>query len=627
MIPLCGLLWAQADSAKAVLELNPVVIHAERIPLLRPRGVELSEGGHVTIGEALISVPGVEWMQTGGAFVGRPVLRGHSYTRVGWLLGGLPREGAYWGEDHGYETPPQLLTFQPEILLGPQSVRYGSDAIGGIVRFQPLVPGRSFFSAQAIATTNPLGGLLQAAGAIGTAERFLMGEAILQSAENFYTPRQHFVWNTGMRGAYGYLTGRLPVPRGLVELSAFQTLQLIGIPSPLWDAEEKIWFSEAEGRYIQRRDAWRFRRDLPFQRILSSGAQARLLWEGSSGATTALILGVQQNIRAEYGETPDAPEVLIKTRRADVDLSRRWGGWEGGFTGFLRSTRDEGEEPFLPSILHGEGGFWVRHGVPLAEGRLALGGRLHGAFSQAGNTRYFLTWAAELSYARRWWIARLTRSFRIPHPAELWADGFHEGAKRYEYGRPDLPVEVAYTAEALFMLKGFELRPFVQYFPVYIFAERLPDTLPTVVGAAFTYGVRRALLTGGEIEWQSKTLTVGISYTLGQFLAQRHPAERFIPRIPPLRMRLAWRHSWRDWTFSPELLLYAPQHRAYTLYDTEVPTPGYVLLNLTIHRRWLAFGVQNALGTRYQPHLSPYRQWVPGGIDFPVWNAFVRLSL
>ncbi|MCS6894642.1 MAG: TonB-dependent receptor [Bacteroidia bacterium] len=626
LLILGGFLLAQRDTAE--LELSPILIHAERLPLLEPQRVLLPEGRvQLTLGDVLSTIPGIEWMQTGSLLLGRPVVRGHSYTRVGWLFGGLMREGAYWGEDHGYETPPQLLTYEPEVLLGPQSVRYGSEAIGGLVRFQPLVPKRAFLKLQMQGTSNPLGLLLQGAGAVGTPQRFLMGEALFQSAENFYTPRHAFVWNTGMRSGYGYLTGRMPIKQGFTEIAGFQTLQIVGLPSPVWQAETREWFSEAQQRYIPVREAWRFTQDLPFQRILSSGLQVRTLWEETAGTTNGLIVGFQRNERAEYGELPATPDVRILTQRADIDFARRGKDWESGFTGFLRQTRDKGVEPFLPSILHGEGGVWVRHRRPGLRGRFLLGGRIHAGWSQAQTQRTFLTWAGELTYARAAFALRLTRSFRLPHPAELWASGFHEGAKRYEYGRSDLPPEVAYTAEGLLSFASAQIRPFFQYFPRYIFAERLPDTLTTAVGAAFTYGVRQAFFTGAEAEWQSQLFSIGIGYVLGHFLAQPASAERFVPRVPPLRCRLSGRYAYHEWSFFPEVLLYAPQLRAYTLYSTEVPTPGYVLLNLALRWRFVTLGVQNLLGTRYQPHLSAYRQWIAGGIDFPSQNFYLTVEL
>ncbi|MCX8112990.1 MAG: TonB-dependent receptor [Bacteroidia bacterium] len=627
LILLLGVAAAQSDTIE--FKLNPILIHAERHTLLEPKRIFITEEtGNLTLGEALTRVAGVDWMQTGGFLTGRPVLRGHSYTRVGWIMSGLIREGAYWGEDHGYETPPQLLTFETEILLGPQSVRYGSDAIGGIVRFQPLVPTQPFIHLQATAFSNPAGFLIQGGGSVGNTERFLMGEVTLHTAENFYTPRHGFVWNTGMRSGYAYLTGRISPRKYLVEFQGFQTAQLLGIPSPIWNTTNRQWYSEAQGRYISRREAWRFQRDLPFQRILSSGGQVRILREHTSGSTTALIWGAQRNERAEYGEHPSEPEVRLLTTRTDIDLSHRWKAGEGGITGFVRQTRDEGEEPFLPRVLHGEGGIWFRQSFVGSRGQIAWGGRLHGGFSQARSQhKTYLTWAGELTYAYAGHTLRLTRGFRIPHPAELWASGFHEGAKRYEYGSPDLPVEIAYTAEYLLSLSSMQVRPFFQYVPRYIFAERIPDTLPSAVGAAFIYRTRRAILTGAEVEWQLNWFSVGVSYVYGQFLLQRQASERFIPRMPPLRLRLSGRHRLKTWVLLPELLLYAPQNRAYSVHGTEVPTPGYILFHFTAQWRFLAFGIQNALSSRYQPHLSPYRQWIPRGIDFPSQNFFLRLNL
>lgn len=622
-----GILWAQAgDTAVATLTLSSVTIVAEQVPFLKARPVEIAEAGQLTLGDNLATVPGVEWMQT-GIFTGRPVVRGHSYTRVLWLLGGLPREGAYWGEDHGYEAPPTLLTFQPEVWLGPQSVRYGSDALGGVVRLQPLVPTRPFFKGYVTAMSNPLGGIAQVAGAVGEGQRFLMGEVALRQAGNYFTPRQGFVWNTGLRAAYGYLTARLPLgKKGFLETLLFHTHEILGLPSTLWDPEQKAWFSEAQSRFIPLGQARFFQRDLPFQRISSSGGQLRLLWNHPSGHLTTVLLGGQRSLRREYAEDRVSPDVLIQVERIDADISHVWRDCEGGFTGNWRLLTDVGQEPFLPRVHHAEGGVWLRRAWTWGKGRLWAGGRLHGAFSasaEGAQPRLFLTWAAEAAYQQGAWIGRLTRSFRIPHVAELWAEGFHAGAQRYEYGRASLPTEVAWTAEVAYVQAHWEVRPYIQYFPRYIFVERLPDSLPTAIGAAYTYGVRQACLAGIEIEARKGSFSGGAAYVWGTFLDEDKAP---LPKVPPFRLRLALSPTWRRWLWHTEVLLYAAQPRAYTAFATEIPTPGYGLWHTSIRWRWLTVGVQNLLGTRYQPHLSAYRQWVPGGIDFPGRAFFLRVG-
>lgn len=623
--------WAQeegTDTLRVSHELRPIKIVAERFPLLQPLKPKPTELAFSSFGDLLRSLPGVEWMET-GAFTGRPVLRGHSYTRVLWLLGGQPREGSYWGEDHGYETPPDLLTYEPEVLLGPQSVRYGSDAIGGVIRLQPRVPQRSFLHARSTGISNPLGATWQIAGAAGMPLRFALGEVAVRHMENYYTPRQGYIWNTGLRGIYFYGTGRLPHARGFWELTPFYTQERIGLPPTDWLPDQRSWFSEKHERFLPPREARSFQRDLPFQDISTRGLQLKGLWDAQSKGVTALVVGIQHSDRREYGENAATPEVWLRATRVDMDLSHQRGRWEGGGTGFLRRTQDQGIEPFLPEVWHAEGGIWSRYSWG-ETGRWIAGARLHGGSSRkvaTGQTRLFGAWAVEVSYARKQSVYKLTRSFRLPHPAELWADGFHEGAKRYEFGRAELLTEVAWTAEAAYTFGDWRFQPFAQYFPRYLFVERLPDTLPTAVGAAFTYGVRQAFLGGGELSWQRGSFGWHIAGVWGEFLGVASAAERFIPRIPPVRSRVVYSPTWREWHFHIEAHAVLPQRRAYTLYDTEVPTPGYVLMHFSVTKGFLTVGIQNLLGARYQPHLGLYRQWVPGGIDSPGRSFFLRLSL
>lgn len=90
--------------------------------------------------DALSKVPGVSQVTTGGG-ISKPVIRGLGYNRVVVVNDGVRQEGQQWGDEHGIEIDPQTVN-SVEILKGPASLMYGSDAMAGVIIFKrdPFLP-------------------------------------------------------------------------------------------------------------------------------------------------------------------------------------------------------------------------------------------------------------------------------------------------------------------------------------------------------------------------------------------------------------------------------------------------------------------------------------------------------
>jgi iron complex outermembrane receptor protein len=93
----------------------------------------LSQGG--SLGKALERVNGVYSLNTGPG-ISKPVIRGMHSNRVLILNNELRQEGQQWGNEHAPEIDPYLAQ-DIEVVKGAQSIRYGSDVIGGIILVNP----------------------------------------------------------------------------------------------------------------------------------------------------------------------------------------------------------------------------------------------------------------------------------------------------------------------------------------------------------------------------------------------------------------------------------------------------------------------------------------------------------
>jgi len=95
----------------------------------------LDENASTNIIDAISKVPGVSGI-TDGQSIAKPVIRGLGYNRVVTVNDGIRQEGQQWGDEFGIEVDPYSVD-RIEILKGPASLVYGSDAISGVINFLP----------------------------------------------------------------------------------------------------------------------------------------------------------------------------------------------------------------------------------------------------------------------------------------------------------------------------------------------------------------------------------------------------------------------------------------------------------------------------------------------------------
>ncbi|WP_139924818.1 TonB-dependent receptor [Hymenobacter sp. DG01] len=98
-------------------------------------GQALQQTRGQALGEALQKISGVTAIQTGPSIF-KPMIHGLHSNRVTILNNGVRQEGQQWGQEHGPEIDP-FIASQLTVVKGAASVRYGSDAIGGVVLVQP----------------------------------------------------------------------------------------------------------------------------------------------------------------------------------------------------------------------------------------------------------------------------------------------------------------------------------------------------------------------------------------------------------------------------------------------------------------------------------------------------------
>lgn len=115
-----------------LLKQNPVAILA-----ISHRAIESTASSNI-IDVLVKNAPGLNAVKT-GPNISKPFIRGLGYNRVLTLYDGVRQEGQQWGDEHGIEVDNYNID-RAEVIKGPASLMYGSDALAGVVSMMPVYP-------------------------------------------------------------------------------------------------------------------------------------------------------------------------------------------------------------------------------------------------------------------------------------------------------------------------------------------------------------------------------------------------------------------------------------------------------------------------------------------------------
>jgi iron complex outermembrane recepter protein len=84
------------------------------------------------------NAPGLQTVKT-GPNVSKPFINGLGYNRVLTLYDGMRVETQQWGDEHGVPMDDYVIE-KAEVIRGPASLMYGSEAIAGVLSLFPAIP-------------------------------------------------------------------------------------------------------------------------------------------------------------------------------------------------------------------------------------------------------------------------------------------------------------------------------------------------------------------------------------------------------------------------------------------------------------------------------------------------------
>ena len=608
--------------------------------------------------DAISHQPGVSELTTGGS-ISKPIIRGLGYNRVVVMSEGVRQEGQQWGDEHGVEVDGSSV-YSVEILKGPASLMYGSDAMAGVVilHAQPTLPEGEIHA--------------------NVSTEYQTNNGLFNYNLSIAGNQKGFVWDAHysdkMAHAYknkydGYVPGSQFRERaGRLMLGTNQS----------WGHSRLIWTayhltpSIVEGERdpetgeleCNSDDVKTYSKALPFQQV----KHYKLVWDNSlnlSSGYLKAIIGYQQNRRQEFEESADEYGIFLKLHTLTYDLryvTNENNGWKfsTGIGGMYQKSVNEGEEYLIPDSRLFDFGIYATATKTLGEKWTLNGGvrydhrRLHGyELIEDGDLRF-------TDFIRRFngltgsvgavcninehfnLRLNLARGFRTPNISELASNGVHEGSLRYEIGNQNLKAEYSLQADlGLDFNSNYvsaQLALFANRIDNYIFTHRVLEVIdPDYLTYAYTQGDARLLGFEAGIDFHP-IHSIHFSNTFSYVNAQQlHASDdtKYLPFTPAphwtseLKWELfhhshntvnhhhtsdaAHRSPLNNLYFAVGLDCYMKQSNIYSADDTETETPGYALLSFSAGTDIQVKGkkiaelyitADNLLDKAYQNHLS-----------------------
>ncbi|PAM92240.1 TonB-dependent receptor [Flavobacterium sp. IR1] len=618
--------------AESVFEMDEVIVstpfnklQSQNVMKVEHESIKtLQQKGTSTLIEGLATIPGVSQISTGTS-IGKPVIRGLSGNRVLVYSQGVRIENQQFGDEHGLGLNDAGIE-SVEVIKGPASLLYGSDALGGVLYFNPekFADAHTFkanFSQKYFTNTqgsNSSIGLktstdnwkFLARGSFNTHSDYKIadGDRVTNSRYNETDFKTGIGYSNSSFSSvlrYNYNKLDIGIPEdGIAEQSSSKDTQFPrqGIFNHLLSLNNVIFFENSK-------------LDVDLGYI----ANDRSEFEDSNDASLRMKLNTF-NYNAKYH--------FPKLGKIETIL---------GVQGMHQTNTNFGEEYLIPDAKTNDFGVFGTANYEWNSNVLQAGLRFdnrnitseaHGIEGEEGYfqalNKSFDSFNASLGYKTTLAEALTMRlnvatGFRAPNLAELTSNGVHEGTNRYEIGNADLKTEQNIQTDLNLEYKNshfeFFINGFYNHINNYIYTSPTGETLDE--NAVFAYIQDNAKLYGGEagLHFHPHPLDWLHFETSFETVTGKKDNGDYLPLIPANNWNNTIRtefkvKNWLEAGFAT--LNVSSTFNQANVSGFETASNGYTLVNLgvggTVKLGKTAFDVNlngnNLLDKKYIAHLS-----------------------
>ena len=504
-------------------------------------------------------IPGVSAVTT-GPNVSKPFIRGLGYNRVLTLYDGLRQEGQQWGDEHGIEVDEYGIA-RAEVVKGPASLTYGSDALAGVINMIPYNPNFDDGKLKGDFTLNYQSNNGMAGSSLGLA--YIKNDwkytfrATGKAAHNYYNKVDGYVYGTGFREYNLSASARIDKKWGFSKTALTYYDNLMEIPDGSRDSLSRRFTrqifdngDDIKNRPIVPEDELKSYTLNPLHQHIQhyrfyNSSQFKL---GNSDLN--VLIGAQQSVRREYNHptVPAQAGLYVVLNTLNYDLKYNLPDFAGiestfGVNGMFQGNRSKAATDFpIPDYdLFDIGAFYfakkslgkvdISGGIRMDRRNINWNNFYVGTNAQTGfgqqvtanapgaelqfpsfNKNYYgLSGSVGLTYnlSEKLLIkANLARGYRAPNITEIGSNGLDPGAHIVYLGnrtfKPEFNLQqdigiIAYLKDA-----DISMEVFNNSIQNYIYQSRLTDAAgnPVVIvpgNLTYQYQQAKARLYGAEL--------------------------------------------------------------------------------------------------------------------------------
>ena len=594
---------------------------------------QLQNKGAITLIEGINSISGVSQVSTGTG-IGKPVIRGLRGNRVLVYAQNIRLENQQFGDEHGLGVDESSIE-SIEVIKGPASLLYGSDALGGVLYFIPTK----------FAETNTL--------KANITQKYFTNT--LGSTTSFGIKQSYNKWKFLANGSYNtqsdYKTSKNKrVTNSRFNETIFNTA--IGFTNKLLTSSLRFNFNATNVGIPEEIGLQNTNKNmlLPYQEL----SNKMLSFQNTffiNNSKLVTVLGYTFNDRKEFEDENDAmdttilaPALHLKLKTLSYDAKWYLPALKNfetilGVQGLSQENKNLGEEILIPSANTYDFGIFVTASNSWKNNTVQGGIRfdtrtiqseqfsieddleIH-TFEAVNKTYKNLTASLGIKtelFSKIISRVNLASGFRAPNLAELTSNGVHNGTNRYEIGNPNLKSEQNFQSDISFeyQSKHFEVfaNGFYNSINNYIFIS--PTGAMEGTNFVYQYTQENANLYGGEIglhvhphplDW----LHVNSNF---EFVVGEQKNGDYLPLIPANKLTNTLKTEFNsNNTFKNNFasITVESTFKQDKVSAFETPTPSYTLVNFgmgsTINLKGtnaiINLNLNNAFNKSYISHLS-----------------------
>lgn len=606
-----------------IMDKQPDMMKTQTVNEIKDKDLDKTRGQ--SLGDALKIVSGVTTLNTGST-ISKPMIHGMQGYRILILNNGIRQEGQQWGNEHAPEIDP-FMAQKLSVIKGAGAVRYGSDAMAGVILVEPNdLPDTASLHSE----INLVGA---SNGKAGAASGILEGyfdklkylswriQGTVKKSGNIKTP-EYYLKNTGteeinysaamgyhrkkwgVEGYYSQFNSKIGIFSGAHVGNLTDLKAAFNSNKP---QDSLAGFSYTIGR--------------PYQDIAHELAKGKLHVHLAPRWIATLQYAYQYNIRKEYDKHPPLNNALAELNKPELDYRitsqttdlviehlniKSFRGQFGG--SYMNQKNVYLGRFFIPNFKNNTWGIFASERYVRPHLELEAGLR----YDYKNLKSYYYTGNVlqkpDLTFSNVSWNAgaiikpkhyfhifiNLGSAWRAPAPNELYSNGIHHGVGSIERGDPGLKTETVYNGiiTGLLQLNHFQTEVSVYHnqFSNYIYLNPADQPELTIRGAypVFNYKQADVRISGidakisgqlaNHVELSSKLMLLRAwNYSINDYLVYM-PSDRYSlnvkyytdisKHLKDLYLEAGYQYVTKQWRV-PQNTDFAPPPAAYGLLSAE----------------------------------------------------------